>query len=72
MAAATRAPITNMVARKAASTPVVEGTVTADPSPEKMGMDQMVTEAIMATVAKARIARPDRAPSMSRMGLLSI
>ena len=51
-----------MVAPKAESTPVAEGTETADPSPEKTGMDQMATETHMATVAKVRIERQDQAP----------
>ena len=70
-AAAMRAPTTNMVARKAASTPVAEDTVTANPSPAKTGMDQTVTEAITATVAKVHTERQDRVPSTSKMGLRS-
>ena len=51
-----------MVALKAVNTPVAEGTETADPSPEKTGTDQAATEALMATVAEARIVRQDLAP----------
>ena len=69
--AAVRATTTIMVAQRAASTPVAEGTITADPSPEKMGMDPTTTEAITATVAKVRTKRQDGVPSMSKMGLQS-
>ena len=56
-----------MVAPKAENTLVAEGTETADPSPEKTGMDQAATEAHMATVAEARIVRQDQAPFTLKM-----